>query len=151
MDPVPCASPIEVLLVEDNPGDVRLTREALKEGRVCNSLSVVADGVQAMAFLRRQGVYAGAPRPDVILLDLDLPGKNGREVLQEVRADAALRTIPVVVVTATEAERELGHVYELDADCFVTKPVGVDQFLRVVDAVEDLWLAVVVLPAADPA
>ncbi|HYR08295.1 MAG TPA: response regulator [Longimicrobium sp.] len=150
MNPVTSPSPIQVLLVEDNPGDVRLTREALKDGKVCNALSVVHDGVEAMAFLRRQGPYAQAPRPDVILLDLNLPRKDGREVLAEVKADAELRDITVVVVTSTEEEREIGEVYSLPADCYVTKPVGLEQFVSVVRSVEAFWLTVVKRPANEP-
>ena len=149
MNSAPCSSSIEVLLVEDNPGDVRLTREALKDDRVCNSLSVVLDGVEAMAFLHREGRYAGAPRPDLILLDLNLPRKTGREVLEEVRADAALRTIPIVVITASEAERQVGHQYALNADCYVTKPVGLEELIAVVKAVDGFWLSVVRIPAGE--
>jgi CheY-like chemotaxis protein len=149
MNAAPCSSSIEVLLVEDNPGDVRLTREALKDDRVCSSLSVVRDGVEAMAFLRREGPYAGAPRPDLILLDLNLPRKDGREVLEEVRADAALRTIPIVVITASEEEREVGRLDALKADCYVTKPVGLDQVVRVVRAVDGFWLSVVRISAGE--
>jgi two-component system, chemotaxis family, response regulator Rcp1 len=142
----PASFPIEVLLVEDNPGDVRLTREALKEGKVCNNLSVVRDGVEAMAFLRRQDPYAGAPRPDVILLDLNLPRKDGREVLLEVKADPALRVIPVVVLTSSEAERDIVQAYALHANCYITKPVDLDQFIRVVKSIEDFWFSIVRLP-----
>ncbi|HEX6913407.1 MAG TPA: response regulator [Longimicrobium sp.] len=149
MNSAPCSSSIRVLLVEDNPGDVRLTREALKDDRVCSSLSVVADGVEAMAFLRREGRYSDAPRPDLILLDLNLPRKSGREVLEEVRADAALRTIPIVVVTGSEEEREVGHLDALNADCYVTKPVGLDQVVTVVKAVDGFCLSVVRIPAGN--
>ncbi|HEX6908931.1 MAG TPA: response regulator [Longimicrobium sp.] len=142
----PSSSPIEVLLVEDNPGDVRLTREALKEGKVCNNLSVVPDGVEAMAFLRRQGPYADAPRPDVILLDLNLPKKDGREVLEEVKSDAELRSIPVVVLTTSEAERDIARAYALHANCYITKPVDLDQFITVVKSIEDFWFSIVKLP-----
>ena len=143
------SSPIEVLLVEDNPGDVRLTREALKEGKVCNNLSVVRDGVEALAFLRRQGQYGDAPRPDVILLDLNLPRKDGREVLEEVKADPALRSIPVVVLTSSEAERDIVQAYALHANCYITKPVDLDQFIRVVKSIEDFWFSIVRLPAEE--
>ena len=138
---------IEVLLVEDNPGDVRLTREALREGKVRNTVSVVSDGVEAMAFLRREGPYADAPRPDLILLDLNLPRKDGREVLHEVRSDPAFRDIPVVVVTASEEERDIGRVHELDAACCVTKPVGLEQFVTVVRSIQLFGLTIVKLPA----
>ena len=150
MERVPATSPIEMLLVEDNPGDVRLTREALKEGKVCNTLSVVPDGVEAMAFLRRQGAYADAPRPDVILLDLHLPRKDGREVLREVKADPALCGIPVVVLTASGAEREIGQVLQLSADCYATKPVGLEQVVGIVRSIEDFWLTIVRRPPDEP-
>jgi CheY-like chemotaxis protein len=150
MTPAPSSSPIEVLLVEDNPGDVRLTREALKEGKVCNNLSVVADGVQAMAFLRREGPYAAAPRPDVILLDLNLPRKDGREVLEEVKGDPELRSIPVVVLTTSEAERDIARAYALHANCYITKPVDLDQFITVVRSIEDFWFSIVKLPQEGP-
>jgi CheY-like chemotaxis protein len=139
--------PIEVLLVEDNPGDVRLTREALRDGKVHNHLSVVPDGVEALAFLRRQGKYADAPRPDLILLDLNLPKKDGREVLQDIKADPALQRIPVVVLTSSEAERDIAQAYALHANCYITKPVDLDQFITVVRSIEDFWFTIVKLPA----
>jgi two-component system, chemotaxis family, response regulator Rcp1 len=138
---------IEVLLVEDNPGDVRLTREALRDGKVCNNLAVAKDGEEALAYLRREGPFADAPRPDVILLDLNLPRKDGREVLEAIKADAALRTIPVVILTSSEAERDIARAYELNANCYITKPVDLDQFITVVKAIEDFWFTVVKLPA----
>ncbi|HEX8393316.1 MAG TPA: response regulator [Longimicrobium sp.] len=138
--------PIEVLLVEDNPGDVRLTREALKEGKVRNNLSVAPDGVEALAYLRRQGRYADAKRPDLILLDLNLPRKDGREVLGEIKADPALRTIPVVILTTSEAERDISGAYALHANCYITKPVDLDQFITVVKSIEDFWFTIVKLP-----
>ena len=137
---------IEVLLVEDNPGDVRLTREALKEGKVRNNLSVARDGVEALAFLRREGEHAAAPRPDVILLDLNLPRKDGREVLEEIKADPALRSIPVVILTSSEAERDIVQAYALHANCYITKPVDLDQFITVVKSIEDFWFTIVKLP-----
>jgi chemotaxis family two-component system response regulator Rcp1 len=140
------SQPIEVLLVEDNPGDVRLTREALKEGKVHNNLSVVPDGVEALAFLRREGRYADAPRPDVILLDLNLPRKDGREVLEDVKADPSLRAIPVVILTSSEAERDIARAYALHANCYITKPVDLDQFITVVKSIEDFWFTIVKLP-----
>jgi chemotaxis family two-component system response regulator Rcp1 len=140
------SEPIEVLLVEDNPGDVRLTREALRDGKVHNNLSVAPDGVEALAFLRRQGKYADAPRPDVILLDLNLPKKDGREVLQEIKADPSLARIPVVILTSSEAERDIARAYELHANCYVTKPVDLDQFIHVVKSIEDFWFSIVKLP-----
>ena len=139
--------PIEILLVEDNPGDVRLTREALKEGKVYSNLHTVKDGVEAMEFLRRQGKYSSVPRPDIILLDLNLPKKDGREVLQEIKTDDALKRIPVVVLTTSEAEQDILESYELHANCYVTKPVDLDQFIRVVRSIEDFWLAIVKLPS----
>lgn len=136
----------EILLVEDNPGDVRLTREALRDAKVRNRVSVAADGEEAIAFLRRQGPYAAAPRPDLILLDLNLPKKDGREVLSEVKADDNLRRIPVVVVTTSSAERDIIGSYQLHANCYVTKPVDLGQFLLVVKSIEDFWLTIVKLP-----
>jgi len=137
---------IEILLVEDNPGDVRLTEEALKIGKILNRLSVVNDGVEALAFLRREGKYANAPRPDLIMLDLNLPKKDGREVLAEVKSDDDLKRIPVVVLTISKAEEDILKTYNLHANCYVTKPVDLNQFLTVVKAVEDFWLTIVKLP-----
>ena len=125
--------PVEFLLAEDNPGDVRLTKEALRESKISNNLNVVPDGVEAMAFLRREGKYADAPRPDVILLDLNLPKKDGREVLAEVKADPSLRLIPVVIITSSEAEQDVLKTYELYANCYVTKPVDPDHLLSVME------------------
>jgi len=127
--------PVEVLLVEDNPGDVRLTQEALKDGRVLVNLSVAADGVEAMEFLRRRGSHAGKARPDLILLDLNLPRKNGREVLEEIKADDDLRRIPVIVMTTSKAEQDIYKAYNLNANCYVTKPVDLDEFLNVVRSI----------------
>ena len=138
--------PIEVLLVEDNPGDVRLTREALKEGKVHNNLHVAPDGVEALAFLRREGKYTDAVRPDLILLDLNLPRKGGREVLEEVKGDPALRHIPVVILTSSQAEQDIARAYDLHANCYITKPVDLDQFITVVKSIEDFWFTVVKLP-----
>jgi len=138
--------PIEILLVEDNPGDVRLTLEALKEGKVRNNLNVVSDGVEALAFLRHQGEYSQAPRPDLILLDLNLPKKDGREVLGEIKGDEAFRRIPVVVLTTSRAEEDILKSYDLYANCYVTKPVDLERFLTVVKSIEDFWLTVVKLP-----
>jgi chemotaxis family two-component system response regulator Rcp1 len=138
--------PVEVLLVEDNPGDVRLTREALKDGKVSNNLSVARDGVEALRFLRREDPYPDAPRPDVVLLDLNLPRKDGRQVLREMKQDPALRTIPVVILTSSEAERDIAAAYELQASCYVTKPVDLDQFITVVKSIEDFWFTIVKLP-----
>ena len=142
------SQPINILLVEDNPGDVRLTVEALKEGRVRNQLSVVSDGVEALAFLRNQGPYTDAPRPDLMLLDLNLPRKDGREVLAEIKDDPTLRRIPVVVLTTSEAEADVLKSYALHANCYITKPVDLEQFINVIGTIEDFWLTIVKLPAA---
>ncbi len=139
------AKPIEILLVEDNPGDVRLTKEALKDARVSNNLHVTMDGVEALAFLRKQGKHAAAPRPDLILLDLNLPKKNGREVLEEIKAEDALRHIPVVILTTSQAEQDVVESYRLRANAYVTKPVDLDQFLKVVGSIEQFWLEIVKL------
>jgi CheY-like chemotaxis protein len=139
--------PIEVLLVEDNPGDVRLTREALKEGKVHNNLHVAPDGVEALAFLRREGGYADAVRPDLILLDLNLPRKGGREVLEEIKGDPSLRHIPVVILTSSSAEQDIARAYDLHANCYISKPVDLDQFIMVVKSIEDFWFTVVKLPS----
>lgn len=137
---------IEILLVEDNPGDVRLTMEALKEGKVSNHLSVVGDGVEALAFLRRQGPYVDAPCPDLILLDLNLPKKDGREVLMEIKKDEPLKHIPVVVLTTSNADKDIFRTYELHANCYITKPVDFEQFTKIVRSIEDFWLTIVKLP-----
>ena len=146
MDKLTTQQGIEVLLVEDNPGDVRLTKEALKEAKVRNNLHVVEDGVAALRFLRREGEYNSVPRPDLILLDLNLPKKDGREVLEEIKADNALKTIPVVVLTTSHAEEDIVRSYNLHANCYVTKPVGLDQFMEVIQAIDGFWLEVVTLP-----
>ena len=138
--------PIEILLVEDSPSDAEFTVEALKEAKVRNHLSLVEDGVQAMEFLRRQGQYAKAPRPDLIMLDLNLPRKDGREVLAELKADDHLKMIPVVVLTTSRAEEDVLRAYQLHANCYITKPVDFQQFLSVVRAIESFWLFVVTLP-----
>jgi chemotaxis family two-component system response regulator Rcp1 len=139
--------PAEFLLVEDNPGDVRLTREALRESKLRNNLSVVGDGIEALAFLRQEGRYADAPRPDIILLDLNLPRKDGREVLAEIKDDPRLRLIPVVIITSSEAEQDVLKSYGLHVNCYVTKPVDLEQFIKVVQSVEMFWLTVVKLPS----
>jgi CheY-like chemotaxis protein len=138
--------PAELLLVEDNPGDVRLTIEALKEGKVINNLTVVKDGEEAIAVLRRQGQYADATRPDLILLDLNLPRKGGMEVLAEIKQDPDLRQIPVVVLTTSEAEQDILRTYDLHANCYIVKPVDLNQFMNVVQSIRNFWLAVVMLP-----
>jgi CheY-like chemotaxis protein len=137
---------IEILLVEDNPADVRLTREALKEAKVRNQLHVMEDGVKAMQFLKREGEYADAPRPDLILLDLNLPKKDGRGVLEEIKRDNSLKRIPVVVLTTSQAEEDIVKTYNLHANCYVTKPVDLDQFITIVRSIEDFWLTIVKLP-----
>jgi two-component system, chemotaxis family, response regulator Rcp1 len=137
---------VEILLVEDNPGDVRLTREALKEGKVRNNLHVAMDGIEALAFLRRQGQYLDAPRPDVILLDLNLPKKDGREVLAEIKDDPDLRRIPVVILTTSQAEKDIVSTYDLHANCYITKPVELDEFIQVVKSIDEFWLTIVKLP-----
>jgi len=141
--------PIEILLVEDNPGDVRLTIEALKEGKVRNHLSVARDGVEALSFLRREGPHASASRPDLILLDLNLPKKDGREVLAEIKEDSRLRRIPVVVLTTSKAEEDILRTYDLHANCYITKPVDLEQFISVVRSIDDFWLSVVRLPSGE--
>lgn len=144
MTPTP-AVPIEILLVEDNPGDIRLTREALKDAKVRNNIHVAMDGVDAMAFLHKQGKHAAVPRPDLILLDLNLPKMNGREVLEEIKQDAGLQHIPVVILTTSQAEQDVLESYRLRANAFVTKPVDLEQFLKVVASIEQFWLEIVKL------
>ena len=141
-----CMTPIEILLVEDSPSDIDLTREALEDTRVHNNLSVVTDGVEALAFLRRQGKYTDAPHPDLILLDLNLPKKDGREVLAEIKSDSDLRRIPVVVLTTSGAEQDIIESYNLHANCYVRKPVDLDAFVEVVRSIDTFWLAIVKLP-----
>ena len=138
--------PVEILLVEDNPGDERLTREALKEGKVYNNFHWVKDGVEAMEFLRRKGKYASSPRPDIILLDLNLPKMDGREVLQAIKTDSDLKRIPVVVLTTSKAEEDVLRTYSLHANCYVTKPVDLEKFITVVKSIDAFWLTVVTLP-----
>jgi chemotaxis family two-component system response regulator Rcp1 len=140
------AQPIEILLVEDNPGDVDLAREALKESRVNNQVHVVSDGVAAMAFLRRTGTYKDAARPDLVLLDLNLPKKDGREVLAEIKADPDLKQIPVVILTTSTDEADVVKTYNLHANCYITKPIDFVQFVKVVKAIEDFWFTIVRLP-----
>ena len=138
--------PVEILLVEDNPADVRLTREALSSDRLWNNLSVAKDGVEAMAYLRQEGVFAAAARPDLILLDLNLPKKDGREVLVEIKADPNLKLIPIVVLTLSAGEEDILKTYGLHANCYITKPVDLRQFMTIVKSIEDFWLAIVKLP-----
>jgi CheY-like chemotaxis protein len=138
--------PIEILLVEDNPADVRLTQENFKETKISNNLHVVNDGDEAIDFLRREGKYAHSVRPDLILLDLNLPKKNGREVLEEIKADDKLKRIPVVILTVSKADEDIINAYNLHANCYITKPVDLNQFVKVVKSIEDFWLSIVKLP-----
>lgn len=142
-------APFEILLVEDNPGDVFLTQEAFREGRLAHRLSVVEDGEEAMRFLRREGKHSNAPQPDLILLDLNLPKKDGRELLGEVKSDPELRQIPVIVLTTSGAEQDIARAYKLHANCYLTKPIQMDDFLKTIRSVEDFWLSVVRLPTKD--
>jgi len=140
--------PLEILLVEDNPGDVRLTQEAFKETNILNHLNVVGDGVEAMAFLRREGGYADVVRPDIVLLDLNLPRKSGRDVLEEVKGDPALRNIPIVVLTTSRAEQDVLDAYEHHANCYIAKPVNLERFVDIVRSIGQFWLSIVELPAS---
>ena len=146
MDEQERTTPVEILLVEDNPGDVRLTQEALKESKVTNNLSVAEDGVEALAFFKREGKYADAPRPDLLLLDLNLPKKDGRELLEEIKVDDNLKRIPVVVLTTSKAEEDIIRMYDQHANCYITKPIDFDQFINVIKSIEDFWLTIVKLP-----
>ena len=137
----------DILLVEDNPGDVRLAKEALKESKLLNKLYQVEDGTKAMAFLRQEGVYSDVPRPDLVLLDLNLPRKNGREVLAEIKADETLKRIPVVILTISRAEEDVLKSYNLHANCYISKPFDMEQFIQVVKSIEDFWFSIVKLPA----
>jgi len=141
--------PIEILLVEDNPGDAELARVALRKSKIHNTLNVVEDGESAMAYLQRAGAYADAVRPDLILLDLNLPKKDGREVLGEIKSDLQLRRIPVVILTTSRAEEDVLKSYNLHANCYITKPIDLSQFMKVVKSIEDFWLSIVVLPRND--
>ncbi|HBZ57212.1 MAG TPA: response regulator [Syntrophobacteraceae bacterium] len=138
--------PIEILLVEDNPGDVDLARDSLESSKIRNTLHVVSDGVEALDFLYRRGKYAAAPCPDLILLDLNLPKKNGREVLAEIKSDENLKRIPVVILTASKDEEDILQSYNLHANCYISKPIDLHQFVRVVRAIEHFWLTIVKLP-----
>lgn len=138
---------IEILLVEDNPGDARLAQEAIREAQMRNHLNWVVDGVEALTFLRRQGEHRQAPRPDLILLDLNLPRKDGREVLAEIKKDERLKRIPVIVLTTSEAEEDISRAYRLKANCYITKPLELDHFVRIVKSIEDFWFRVVKLPS----
>jgi chemotaxis family two-component system response regulator Rcp1 len=138
---------VEILLIEDNAGDARLAREALRDAKVRNNLTWVPDGVEGLAYLRRQGKHAQAVRPDLILLDLNLPRKDGREVLSEIKNDQRLKLIPVVILTTSEAEEDIFRAYDLNANCYISKPVDLDQFMKVVKTIEDFWLTIVKLPS----
>jgi two-component system response regulator len=146
MNDATLSSSIQILMVEDNPDDVELTTEALRDAKICHQLHVVSDGADALSFLRKEGPYANAPRPDLILLDLNLPRKDGRQVLAEIKADERLRLIPVVVLTTSQADEDILRAYRLNANCYVTKPVDFDQFMKVVKAINEFWLTVVRLP-----
>ncbi len=138
--------PVDILLVEDNPGDARLMKEALTEAKIGNRLHLVANGVEALAYLRRQDPFADAGRPDLILLDLNLPGKDGREVLAEIKGDQDLRRIPVVILSTSRAEADIARAYDLQANAYVTKPLDIEQFITVVKSIENFWLTIVKLP-----
>ena len=138
--------PIEILLVEDNPGDARLAKEALKESKLKNNLYIADDGVEAMDFLNKKGKYKDMPRPDLVILDLNLPRKDGREVLNEIKTDDNLKRIPVVILTISKAEEDILKSYNLHANCFISKPIDLDQFIKVVKSIEDFWLTIVKLP-----
>ncbi len=142
----PLHRPIEILLVEDSPADILITREAFEEARLMNAIHVVEDGVQALEFLRREGRYASAPRPDLILLDLNLPRKNGREVLAEIKADESFKIIPVIVLTTSNSSEDILQAYDLHANCYVVKPVGFENFLKAVQSIRNFWFSVVALP-----
>lgn len=146
MDKYLKSKPIEILLVEDNPADIRLTQEIFKDCRVLNNLHVAKDGIEALDFLRKQGNFKDTPMPDIILLDLNLPKKDGREVLAEIKNDTELRSIPVIVLTTSEAEQDIVRSWNLGANCYITKPVDLNQFIRVVHSIEDFWLTIVKLP-----
>jgi chemotaxis family two-component system response regulator Rcp1 len=137
---------VEILLVEDNPGDIRLTKEALKESRIANNLNVVIDGAEALEFLKKTGRFTASPRPDFILLDLNLPKKSGLEVLAEIKADIDLRVIPIVILTTSQSEKDILESYKLHVNCFVTKPVEFESFMQAVRSIEDFWFTIVKLP-----
>lgn len=138
---------VEILLIEDNAGDARLAKEALRDAKVRNNLTWIADGIDALAYLRREGKHDKAPRPDLILLDLNLPRKDGREVLSEIKSDERIKRIPVVILTTSQAEEDVLRAYHLNANCYIPKPVDLDQFIRVVKTIEDFWLTIVRLPS----
>ena len=140
---------VEILLIEDNPGDVRLTIEALKESKIMNNMHVADDGIEALSFLKKEGIYKDKPRPDLIILDLNLPKKDGREVLGEIKSDDSLKQIPIVILTTSEAEEDIIKSYELHANCYITKPVNMEQFIKVVSSVGEFWFSTVMLPPGD--
>lgn len=146
MDKPVSGDPIEILLVEDNPGDVRLTKEALKEGKIKNKLTVVGDGIEALAYLRQEQKYKDSTRPHLVLLDLNLPKLNGREVLTKIKKDPSLKTIPVVILTTSEADQDIYDSYDRYANCYITKPVDLGQFVKIVKTIEDFWFSIVKLP-----
>jgi two-component system, chemotaxis family, response regulator Rcp1 len=141
------ARPVEILLVEDSPSDAALTREALEKGKIANNLNCVGDGVEALEYLHRQGKFAKAKRPDLIMLDLNMPRKDGKEVLKELKSDPSLKTIPVIVLTTSHAEQDILQSYQLSANCYITKPVDFKSFIDVVNSIEQFWLSVVTLPS----
>lgn len=137
---------VEILLIEDNPGDVRLTIEALKECKILNNLHVAEDGIEAMSYLKKEGKFKDEPRPDLIILDLNLTKKDGREVLEEIKLDKSLKKIPVVILATSKAEQDILESYELHANCYITKPVNMDQFIKVVKLIGEFWFSIVILP-----
>ncbi len=140
---------VEILLIEDNPGDVRLTVEALKESKIINNLNVVDDGIEALSYLQKEGIYKDKPRPDLIILDLNLPKKDGREVLGEIKSEDSLKQIPIAILTTSEAVEDIIKSYELHANCYITKPVNMEQFVKVVKSVGDFWFSIVMLPPGE--
>ncbi len=138
---------INILMIEDNPGDVRLTKEALKGFKLANTISVTRDGVEGMQFLRREGEFADAPRPNLILLDLNLPKKNGIKVLEEIKTDPKLKQIPVLVLTSSSAEKDVSEAYSKHANCYITKPISFDEFIKVVSTIKDFWFSLATLPS----
>lgn len=142
----PTAGPIHILLVEDNPGDARLTREALKDSKIHNTLDIVEDGVEGLRYLNQEGKYSDSERPDLILLDLDMPHKDGRELLEELKSDKAFRSIPIIIMTISPSDHDVLSAYDLHANCYIRKPLDLDQFIRVIQSIEDFWLTIVKLP-----
>ncbi|MBT5307561.1 MAG: response regulator [Candidatus Scalindua sp.] len=140
---------VRILLVEDNAGDLRLTQEAFKDGKLCNNLMAVKDGVEAMSYLRREGRYSDAVRPDIILLDLNLPKKSGQEVLEEIKTDKELERIPVIILTTSKSEEDIRAMYDLHADAYINKPVDIDHFIKVVKCIEAFWIEIVALPGSE--